>query len=147
MARKLVKFTQGYSRYNRGETAGFEQSMAESLTEGKNKVGVIVGDADEPGAHKSVVIGKMDTTAASQIIGKARLELEGRAQSLADQEAALDKRAQELADREEALNASEAAIATGEPEVEPAAIEQGKPTDEPKGNGEPPKQGAKKPGA
>jgi len=144
MARKLVKFSKGYSRYNRGETAAFEEGTAQSLTEGKNKVGVIVGDADEPGALKSVVIGKLDTSEAQEFVAQARSELEGRALSLELRADSLDRKSRDLADREKALEARETATATEEPEVESAPAEQDTTTKEPKGNGEPPKQGAKK---
>jgi len=144
MARKLVKFTQGYSRYNKGDTAAFEPDVAKKLCEGKGKVAVMAGDAAEPGAVKSVVIGRLDT---AQIVEQARSELEGRAHSLADQASALDQRARDLVDREKALEAREAATATGEPKVDPAPTDLEKPAEEPEGNGAPPKQGAKKQGA
>jgi len=147
MARKLVKFSKGYSRYNRGETAAFDEGMAQSLTEGKGKVGVIVGDAEDPNADMSVVIGKLDASEAQEFLAKARTEFEGRELSLQVRANSLEQKSRDLADREMALDAREAAAATGEPKVGPAPTEQEKTSEEPKGNGEPPKQGAKKPGA
>jgi len=147
MARKLVKFTKGYSRYNRGETAAFEPAMAESLTEGKNKVGVMAGDADEPGAGKSIVIGKLDISEAQGFLTQARSELEGRALVLEVRSNSLEQKAQDLTDREKALDAREAATASEEPKADPAATEPEKPSEQSKGSGEPPIQGAKKQGA
>ena len=142
MARLLVKFTQGYSRYNKGDTAAFAADVARKLCDGKGKVAKLIGDAADPDASKPVVIGKLDT---SKIIDRARLELEGRAHSLADQEAALETRARDLADRETAQATREADLANREATLiataEPADTKAK--TDGKKTSGEPPEQGAK----
>ena len=144
MARLLVKFTQGYSRYNKGDTAAFAADVAKKLCEGKGKVAKLMGDAADPDAGKSVVIGKLDTSEAQEFVAQARSELDGRALSLELRADSLDRKSRDLADREKALEARETATATEEPEVEPAPAEQDTTTEEPKGNGEPPKQGTKK---
>jgi len=50
MARKLVKFTQGYSRYNKGDTAAFAADVARKSCEGKGKVAKLIGEAADPDA-------------------------------------------------------------------------------------------------
>lgn len=144
MARLLVKFTQGYSRYNKDDTAAFEPDVAKKLCEGKGKVAVMVGNAAKLDEGHAVIIGKVDTREVQQIVDQARADLQARSRELDDREKSLDQKAQDLADREEALEARGAAIATGEPGEDPAPTEQDKTTTKPKGSGEPPNQGAKK---
>ena len=58
MARLLVKFTQGYSRYNKGDTAAFAADVAKKLCEGKGKVAKLMGDAADPDEGNAVVIAR-----------------------------------------------------------------------------------------
>lgn len=131
MARKLVRFTQGYSRYNKSDTAAFESDVAKKLCEGKGKVAVMVGDAADPDDGTVTMKIGNDTSAAQALIDDAKGDLETRARDLAERETALAGREADLAIRESAL------AATAEP-ADPGAIASGKKT-----GGEPPVQGAK----
>ena len=145
MARLLVKFTKGYSRYNKGDTAGFEPDVAQKLCEGKGKVAKLMGDAADPDAGKSVVIGKVDTREVQEIVDRARTELLGRSQTLDEREHSVGKQEQVLLERETDLAARVSDVASREA----ALVETAKPadtkakTDAKKPNGEPPVQGAK----
>ncbi|WIY25124.1 hypothetical protein [Parasedimentitalea psychrophila] len=145
MARLLVKFTQGYSRYNKGDTAAFGADVARKLCEGKGKVAKLMGDAADPDAGKSVLIGKVDTREVQEIVDQARTELQGRSQTLDERENSLSQQEQVLFDREAALATREADLASRETALsataEPADTKAK--TDGKKTSGEPPKQGAK----
>lgn len=126
MARKLVKFLKGYSRYNKGETAGFDEAKAKALE--ADKVAVIVGDVKEP-----------------VVAGMPALAFKGDgAATVAEREAAetrMAEMARALSDRDNELSEKEAALAAKEAELN---AREGALTASDKGDaGAPPKQGAK----
>jgi hypothetical protein len=138
MARKLVKFTQGYSRYNKGDTAAFEADVAKSLCEGKNKVAKLIGDAAEP---VDVLVSSQIGDGASQaraMLDGFKSELQAGAEDLSKREAALVSREADLDNREADLEAREAALVTTT-----KADKTTKKTTSKKADGAPPKQGAK----
>ncbi|MCI5096652.1 MAG: hypothetical protein MRY77_10095 [Rhodobacteraceae bacterium] len=127
MSRVLVKFTTGYGRYNKNETAGFDAGTAKKLTEGPKAVGKIVGKAQEPNPVSVVTDLRQQTGAGADTdvkLKEALAELDRR-------EAELDQRSADLGQRETEVKAREDALAVAaskEPEKE---------------TGAPPKQGAK----
>lgn len=148
MARKLVNFFKGWGRYNKGETAAFDPKKALSLTEGKNRVGVIVGDAEElTTSHLSTGLSGAPVPAAML---QAGMEMEVTAQRLQEQEKELRlkqlelaQKEQDLADREAALAAAPASESATEEAKDPGK-EEAETMDSTPGDGSPPKQGAKK---
>jgi uncharacterized protein (DUF3084 family) len=145
MAKVLVKFRTGYSRYNKGETAAFEAAKAEQLCAGKNPVALVVGPVKGP------------TTLASEeidLLDFERKEIAQAGQNLAEQLAEIEAREQGLEARETALAEREKAIETAPisgAEKEPAAKVESQPAApveevaeaKDKAPGAPPKQGAK----
>ncbi len=158
MAKVLVKFRSGYSRYNKGETAAFEAAKAEQLCAGKNPVAQVVGPAKEDGAEGASGIkwglnqGDLQRMIGEQVaksgdqLGQERQELVLAGQNLAEQlaeierrEGALitaaafqDERARELTARELTIAKREKAI-EADPnsgaETEPAAKVESQPAD------------------
>ncbi|MBT3142910.1 hypothetical protein KL867_17715 [Ruegeria litorea] len=133
MARKLVKFLAGYSRYNKGETAAFDAGHARKLCAGPSPAAIMVGDATEP-AKRAVAQVQVDVAGevhseiadAERRMKSAFSELDERQGELTQQAADNDQRAADLDAREAALKKAEAAA--------PKAKE----------DGEPPVQGSKK---
>lgn len=146
MARKLVEFTQGYSRYNKGETAAFDADFAKKLTEGKGKVGKMIGDVAEPVEGNISMPAAANAKQAQTMIDNAKAELQAGATDLSERESALHDsqielniREADLVEREADLTSREAALKV----AEPASETKGKDTAT-KTKGDPPKQGAKK---
>lgn len=146
MARKLVEFTQGYSRYNKGETAAFDAGFAKKLTEGKGKVGKMIGDVAEPVEGNISMPAGANAKQAQTMIDNAKAELQAGATDLSKRESALHDsqielniREADLVEREADLTSREAALKV----AEPASETKGKDTAT-KTKGDPPKQGAMK---
>ncbi|MCD9148997.1 hypothetical protein [Pseudophaeobacter flagellatus] len=145
MTRVLVQFLIGYSRYNKGETAGFDKAKAEQLCSGKAPVARLVGPVKRASEQAATDV---------DLLERDRQELDQANANLADQLADLDQREQDLAVREAALaerelelqaarvtsvkQASEAGLSK-----EPAAQAVADPEPKDKAPGAPPKQGAK----
>lgn len=159
MTRILVQFNAGYSRYNKGETAGFDETKAKQLCSGASPVARLVGPV------------KQVTTLTSDeidLLESDRQELAQAGENMADQLASVERREEELQvglsgleERAKDLAAREAALVEREKElqakldaaVEPDSLKE--PAKEPgeqaepaaaakeKAPGAPPKQGAK----
>ncbi|MEQ3679219.1 hypothetical protein [Pseudophaeobacter sp.] len=164
MARHIVKFLAGYSRYNKGETAAFDEEKAKQLCAGKSPVAEMVGPVKETSSLSqsvAAVIGSMSTEDID-LLDREREELTLAGKNIADQLASLDRREQELAagvsgleDRERDLAARELALTERAREIEAAEVSNADPAPadkaeseasaEAKGKtpGAPPKQGAK----
>jgi hypothetical protein len=145
MAKVLVKFRTGYSRYNKGETAAFEAAKAEQLCAGKNPVALVVGPVKGPTTLASEEIDLLDferkeIAQAGQNLAEQLAEIEAREQGVEAREAA-------LAEREKAIETAANPDAAKEPAVksgsEPAAPVEGVAEVKDKAPGAPPKQGAK----
>lgn len=149
MTRVLVKFLTGYSRYNKGETAGFDKAKAEQLCSGKAPVARLVG----PVKQAAVV-----TSEDIDLLDRERQELALAGLNMADQLASVERRERDLAiglsgldTREQDLVAREVALIERERELQ-AALDAGgeqieqvdsDPGPKEKAPGAPPKQGAK----
>ncbi|UWS81070.1 hypothetical protein N1037_08680 [Phaeobacter sp. G2] len=153
MTRIIVKFLAGYSRYNKGETAAFDEEKAKQLCAGKSPVAEMVGPVKQPTAM---------TSADIDLLGREREELTLAGKNIADQVASVERREQELAagvsgleDRERDLAARELALAERVSAIEVAEVSNADPAPADKAEGEvsseakgkapgaPPKQGAK----
>lgn len=153
MTRIIVKFLAGYSRYNKGETAAFDEEKAKQLCAGEPPIAQVVGPVKQPTAMTSADIDLLD---------REREELTLAGKNIADQLASVDRREQELAagvsgleDRERDLAARELALTERAREIEAAEVSNADPAPadkaeseasaEAKGKtpGAPPKQGAK----
>ena len=150
MAKVLVKFRTGYSRYNQGETAAFEAAKAEQLCAGKNPVAQVVGPVKEDGAEGASAIkwglnqgdvqrmigeqvaksgdrldlDRQELTLAGENLAEQLAEIERRENSLVTAAAFHDERARELTARELTISKREKAIETAPnsgAETEPAA--------------------------
>lgn len=116
MAKKAVTFVTGWSRYNPGDTAAFEQVQADDLI--RQKKAVVA--ADQPRAAGQVdgaAVDLRDTAAFKE----ASAEIERAATELAERSSELDRREAGLAERENALAVREHAAETGEGKGEGAA--------------------------
>ncbi|MEQ3671038.1 hypothetical protein [Pseudophaeobacter sp.] len=159
MTRILVQFLAGYSRYNKGETAAFDEKKAKQLCAGASAVARLVGPVKQVTALTSEGIDLLESdrqelaqageNMADQLASVERREeellvglsgLEARARDLAAREAALLGREEEL---QAALDAAVESVSEEEPAKTPA--EQIEPETQGKGKapGAPPKQGAK----
>lgn len=152
MARVLVKFLTGYSRYNKGETAGFDEAKANQLCGGKAPVAQLVGPVKQVTALTSEDIDLLESD---------RQELAQAGVNMAEQLASVERREEELAvglsgleERARNLAAREAELVRREIDLQaaldkPAVADPVKADDEPaaepkaKAPGAPPKQGAK----
>lgn len=145
MTRVLVQFLTGYSRYNKGETAGFEKAKAEQLCSGKAPVARLVGPVKRASAQAATDV---------DLLERDGQELAQANANLADQLVDLDQRERNLAVREAALTERELELQAARAEEVKEAIEAGPSKEaaaqavvdpEPKGKapGAPPKQGAK----
>jgi hypothetical protein len=159
MAKVLVKFRTGYSRYNKGETAAFEAAKAEQLCAGKNPVAQVVGavkGAAEQSSDGIDLLGleRQELVLAGENLGEQLADLERREEGLVHAMAFCDERARELTARELTIAKREKAIETApisgaekEPaakvESQPAAPVEGVTEAKDKAPGAPPKQGAK----
>lgn len=116
MAKKAVTFVTGWSRYNPGETAAFDQAQADDLI--KQKKAVLA--SDQPKAEDQTLTVNFDfrETAAFK---EASAEIERAATELAERSSELDRREAGLAERENALAVREHAAETGEGKGEGAA--------------------------
>ena len=159
MTRILVQFLAGYSRYNKGETAGFDEAKAKQLCAGKSPVARLVG----PVKHVTAL-----TSEDIDLLESDRQELAQAGENMADQLAIVERREEELQvglsgleEREKGLATREAELVKRETELqaamdaaaEPASLKE--PAEEPaeevkaaaeakeKAAGAPPKQGAK----
>jgi hypothetical protein len=135
MTRVLVQFLTGYSRYNKGETAGFDKAKAEQLCSGKAPVARLVG----PVKQAAVV-----TSEDIDLLDRERQELALAGLNMADQLASVERREQDLVAREVALIERErelqAALDAGGEQIEQVDSDPGP---KEKAPGAPPKQGAK----
>jgi chromosome segregation ATPase len=163
MTRVLVQFLTGYSRYNKGETAGFDETKAKQLCAGKAPVARMVGPVKEVTALTSEDIDllendRQELALAGDNLANQLASLDQRERDLEARGTALDGRAQHLAEGvaallkcEQALEAEMKSFAekgVSEENSEQAAAdpaEQAKPAPVPKDKapGAPPKQGAK----
>lgn len=159
MTRILVQFIAGYSRYNKGETAGFDEAKALQLCAGDSPVARLVGPVKQVTALTSEEIDLLESdrqelaqageNMADQLASVERREeelqvgllgLEERAKDLAAREAALVEREKEL---QAALDAAVEAASEEEPAKEPAEEDKPAAAAKEKAPGAPPKQGAK----
>jgi hypothetical protein len=135
MTRVLVQFLTGYSRYNKGETAGFDKAKAEQLCSGKAPVARLVG----PVKQAAVV-----TSEDIDLLDRERQELALAGLNMADQLASVERRERDLVAREVALIERErelqAALDAGGEQIEQVDSDPGP---KEKAPGAPPKQGAK----
>lgn len=159
MTRILVQFLAGYSRYNKGETAGFDEAKAKQLCAGKSPVARLVG----PVKHVTAL-----TSEDIDLLESDRQELAQAGENMADQLASVERREEELQvglsgleEREQELATREAGLVKREKELQAALDAAGEPSSvkesakepgeqaEPaaaakeKAPGAPPKQGAK----
>lgn len=137
MAKKAVTFVTGWSRYNPGETAAFDQAQADDLI--KQKKAVLA--ADQPVAAGQVDAAAVDfrDTAAFK---EASAKIERAATELAERSNELDRREAGLAEREDAIvkreRAAETDVSEGEVSADKPADDKANPAAKPSGL---PKQG------
>lgn len=159
MTRILVQFLAGYSRYNKGETAGFDEAKAKQLCAGASPVARLVGPVKQVTALTSEEIDLLESdrqelTLAGQNLAEQLAEIERREGALVTAAAFHDERARELTARELSIAKREIAIDTAPisgAEKEPAAKVEDQPAAKvedaaeakDKAPGAPPKQGAK----
>jgi hypothetical protein len=153
MTRIIVKFLAGYSRYNKGETAAFDEEKAKQLCAGKPPIAEMVGRVKQPTAMTSADIDLLDRereelTLAGKNIAVQLASVDRREQELAAGVSGLEDREWDLAARELALTEREGAIEDVEvsnADPAPADKTEGEASTEAKGKtpGAPPKQGEK----
>jgi uncharacterized protein (DUF3084 family) len=148
MTRVLVQFLTGYSRYNKGETAGFDKAKAEQLCSGKAPVARLVGPVKQVAVIGSIVTKDIDSldrehqelALAGDNLANQLAGLEQREQDLESREAALAEGAQDLAVRVADLLQRERALEAGGEPIEQVDSDPGP---KEKAPGAPPKQGTK----
>lgn len=147
MTRVLVKFLTGYSRYNKGETAGFDKAKAEQLCSGKAPVARLVGPVKQAAVVTSEDIDLLDRERQELALAGLNMadqlaSVERRERDLAIGLSGLDTREQDLVAREAALIERElqAALDAGGEQIEQVDSDPGP---KEKAPGAPPKQGAK----
>lgn len=145
MAKVLVKFRTGYSRYNKGETAAFEAAKAEQLCAGENPVAQVVGPVKEAAVLASddidlLELEREEITQAGQNLADQLAEVEARERGLEAREAALTEREKAI---ETAANSGAAKEPAAKSESQPAAPVEDVSEAKDKAAGAPPKQGAK----
>lgn len=142
MAKKAVTFVTGWSRYNPGETAAFDQAQADDLI--KQKKAVLA--ADQPVAAGQVdaeAVDFRDTAAFKEASAEIeRAATERAATELAERSNELDRREAWLAEREDAIvkreRAAETDVSEGEVSADKPADDKANPAAKPSGL---PKQG------
>lgn len=163
MTRILVQFLAGYSRYNKGETAGFDEAKALQLCAGDSPVARLVGPVKQVTALTSEEIDLLESdrqelAQAGENMADQLAIVERREEDLQVGLSGLEEREKDLAAREEALMQRERALEAGfktfsekdaseEKATQAKAVpaEEVKPAAETRGKapGAPPKQGTK----
>ncbi|MEP1327131.1 hypothetical protein [Pseudophaeobacter sp.] len=145
MARVLVKFRAGYSRYNKGETAAFDEAKAKQLCAGENPVAQVAGPVKAAAVLASDDIDLLDLereeiAQAEQNLAEQLAEVEAREWGLEAREAALTEREKAI---ETAANSGAVKEPAAKVEDQPAAKVEDAAEAKDKAPGAPPKQGAK----
>ena len=122
MAKKAVTFLSGWSRYNVGETAAFEEAQADNLIALK-KAKLAKNQPQEVSAPLAVDLDDRQAEAFKV----ARAQIASAARDVADRESALDVREADLDAREAALTEREKGAGIGDDsgKAESEAVEKG----------------------
>lgn len=107
MAKVALKFTRGWSRYNAGETAAFDEDQANELI----KAGLAVKSTKQPPKADLTLSIDVPDVRKSESFKKAVAELKEEDARLRNLASELDARAEELDEREVDLVARETEIA------------------------------------
>lgn len=138
MAKKAITFLAGWSRYNAGETAAFDEDQADALIKGRK---AILAKKQPPEAGDQVTLALKVDVRETDDYKDAMAEIMEQAEGLAKLSAELDERAAALDDREAKLAAAAEKAAAGAAPVaddKPAAKSPADAADKPAGL---PKQG------